>query len=165
MQFAGTVLYVDHVPEVVDFYKRAFALPLRFYDESLEFAELETGGSLLAVASHSLGELLMPNGYSRPSNGHPTGVEIAFFTDDVPAAFSKAIAEGAAPIAEPKRMPWGLTVAYVRAPGHHDRLFRTAAEDLITLRVGDDRSPTHDIPKAALLFARDGLGYGMGLVG
>ena len=116
MQFGGTVLYVDHVPAVVDFYRRAFGLELRFFDEALGFAELETGGSTLAIAAHSLGVMLMPDGYSRPADGRPAGIEIAFLTDDVPAAFAKAIAEGAAPVAAPKRMPWGLEVAYVRAP-------------------------------------------------
>jgi lactoylglutathione lyase len=116
MQFGGTVLYVDHVTPVVDFYRRAFGLGLRFYDEALGFAELETGGFPLAIAAHSLGEMLMPTGYSRPADGRPAGVEIAFLTRDVPASFAKAIAEGASPITSPKRMPWGLEVAYVRAP-------------------------------------------------
>jgi lactoylglutathione lyase len=116
MQFAGTVLYVDHVSPVVDFYRRAFGLALRFYDEALGFAELETGGSTLAIAAHSLGEMLMPNEYSRPADGRPVGVEIVFLTRDVPASFAKAITEGASPITSPKRMPWGLEVAYVRAP-------------------------------------------------
>ena len=116
VQFGGTVLYVDHVSPVVDFYRRAFGLALRFYDEALGFAELETGGSTLAIAAHSLGEMLMPNEYSRPADGRPVGVEIAFLTCDVPGSFAKAIAEGASPIASPKRMPWGLEVAYVRAP-------------------------------------------------
>ena len=116
MKFAGTVLYVDAVSATVDFYRRAFGFELRYFDEALGFAELETGGPLLAIAAHSLGELLMPNEYLRPSGGRPAGVEIAFFSIDVPASFAKAIAEGAAPIAPPKRMPWGLEVAYVRAP-------------------------------------------------
>jgi len=116
MQFGGTVLYVDEVSAVVDFYRRAFGLELRFFDEALGFAEFETGGSTLAVAAHSLGEMLMPGGYSRPADGRPSGVEIAFLTGDVPASFANAIAEGATPITAPRRMPWGLQVAYVRAP-------------------------------------------------
>ena len=116
MQFGGTVLYVDHVQAVVDFYRRAFGLELRFFDEALGFAELETGGSCLAIAAHSLGEMLMPNGYQRSADGRPTGVEIAFLTDDVPVAFTRAIAEGASPVSAPRQMPWGLEVAYVRAP-------------------------------------------------
>lgn len=100
----------------MNFYGRAFGLSVRFYDEALGFAELETGGSTLAVASHSLGEMLMPGGYSRPDDGGPAGVEIAFLTGDVPASYSKAITEGASAVAAPKRMPWGLVVAYARAP-------------------------------------------------
>ena len=116
MQFAGTVLYVDEVSAVVDFYLRAFDWKLRFFDEALGFAELETGGSTLAIAAHSLGELLMQEGYVRTADGKPAGVEIAFLTVDVATSFAKAIAEGALPITAPKRMPWGLEVAYVRAP-------------------------------------------------
>jgi uncharacterized glyoxalase superfamily protein PhnB len=116
IQFGGTVLYVDEVSPVVGFYRRAFGLGLRFFDETLGFAELETGGSTLGIAAHSLGEMLMPDAYSRPADGHLAGVEIAFITRDVPASFAKAIMEGARPIAPPKRMPWGLEVAYVRAP-------------------------------------------------
>jgi predicted enzyme related to lactoylglutathione lyase len=116
MQFGATVLYVDDVAEVVEFYRRAFGLELRFYDEVLGFAELETGSTTLAIASHSLGEMLMPGAYSRPSDGRPAGVEIAFLTTDVSASFAKAVAEGASPITPPRTMPWGLEVAYVRAP-------------------------------------------------
>lgn len=116
MRFCATVLYVNDVSAAIDFYTRAFGLTLRFRDETLGFAELETGGSVLAIASHSLGEFLMPGVYSPAEGGQPAGVEIAFLTADVPAAFAKLIAEGAAPLAVPKRMPWGLQVAYARAP-------------------------------------------------
>lgn len=57
----------------------------------------------------------MPGGYVRSDSGQPFGVEIAFITLDVPAAFAKAVSEGAVAIAEPKVMPWGATVAYVRS--------------------------------------------------
>jgi len=94
--------------------ERAFGLELRFFDEALGLAELETGGSTLAIAAHSLGEMVMPNGYMRPADGQPAGVEIAFLTRDVSGSFAKAMAEEASPITEPRRMPWGLEVAYVR---------------------------------------------------
>lgn len=116
MQFGATVLYVDDVLAAVDFYRRAFGFSLRFHDETLGFAELENGGPVLALASHALGEMLMPGEYMRPPDGRPAGVEIAFLTSDVPAGFTRALAEGAAPVAQPRRMPWGLEVAYVRAP-------------------------------------------------
>jgi len=116
MKFAGTVLYVDDVNAVVDFYGRAFGLKVRFSDEALGYTELEMGASILAIASHALGEMLMPDHYRRPIDGQHASIEIGFLTDDVPAAFAKAIAEGATQITPPRRMPWGLEVAYVRAP-------------------------------------------------
>ena len=115
MKFAGTVLYVDDVPAVMDFYRLVFGLETRFYDEALQFAELETGSAPLMIASHQLGEMLMPVQYRRPEDGQPCGVEVAFMTSDVPAAFAKAVEAGAVALAEPKAMPWGATVAYVRS--------------------------------------------------
>jgi predicted enzyme related to lactoylglutathione lyase len=116
MRFGGTVLYVDDVHATADFYRRAFGLGLRFFDQELGFAELETGSSVLAIASHSLGEFLMPGEYTRPAEGRPAGVEIAFLTSDVPATYDKALSEGATAVASPRCMPWGLEVAYIRGP-------------------------------------------------
>ena len=116
MQLAATVLYVDDVSSTVDFYQRAFGLNLHFSDEALGFAELKHGDATLAIAAHSLGEMLMPGHYERPADGRPAGIEIAFLTTDVPTAFAKILSEGAESIAPPRRMPWGLEVAYVRAP-------------------------------------------------
>ena len=39
--------------------------------------------------------------------------EIAFSTEDVPAAYEKALSSGAKAIKEPEQKPWGQTVAYV----------------------------------------------------
>jgi hypothetical protein len=108
MQFGGTVLYVEEVSPVVDFYRRAFGLEVRFFDETLGFAELDTGGSTLAIAAHSLGEMLMQDGYSRPTDGHPAGVEIAFITREVPASFTKAITEGRGPSQRQSECPGAL---------------------------------------------------------
>jgi uncharacterized glyoxalase superfamily protein PhnB len=90
-------------------------LETRFYDPVLQFAELETGSAPLAIASHSLGEMLMPGQYRRPEDGQPSSVEVAFIASDVAAAFAKAVEAGAVALAKPKVMPWGATVAYVRS--------------------------------------------------
>src|SRR5262245_56526151 len=120
MRLAGPCLCVDDVPAVLDFYRRAFGLGTRFFDEALQFAELDTGGPpgtppVLAFASHQCGEVLMPGRYVRPAGGGTSGVEVAFYTADVPAAFARAVGAGAVVLAEPKVMPWGQTVAYVRS--------------------------------------------------
>ena len=116
LEFGSTVIYVDDdVPGVLEFYRRAFGLETRFYDATYEFGELETGGPSLAFAIHRTGEWLMPGGYQRPEGGRPSGVEVAFFTADVAAAFQRAIDAGAVAVAAPKVLPWGQTVAYVRS--------------------------------------------------
>ena len=114
VKLGGTALYVENVRLALDFYGRAFGLKTRFFDEALQYGELETGEVVIAFASHELGEMLMPGAYLRPPNGQPAGAEIAFFVPDVPAAFARAIAAGAIALAHPKTMSWGATVAYLR---------------------------------------------------
>jgi len=133
MHFGGTALHVDEVSAVVDFYRRAFGLGLRFFDETLGFAELDTGGSTLAIAAQSLGEMLMPNRYVRPADGRPVDVEIAFLTRDVPASFAKAIAEGATPIAAALRLRMSgpqkvRSLASLNRPPRRNKLPNVAAD-------------------------------------
>ncbi len=116
VKFAGTALYVDDVRAVLDFHRRAFGFETKFFDESLQCGEVETGSESLTVASHQTGEMLMPGKYLRPEGGgQVSGVELAFVTPDVPAAFARAVGAGAVALAEPKVLPWGWTVAYVRS--------------------------------------------------
>ena len=46
----------------------------------------------------------------------PLGTELAFTTDDVPAALARAAVAGATVVAEPVVEPWGQTVACARDP-------------------------------------------------
>jgi uncharacterized glyoxalase superfamily protein PhnB len=121
----STVLYVDDVPKVLEFYERAFGIQAEFVDLDValpgrepegcyQFASLKVEGGNLQCATHDLGRLLMPS-YSRPPTGQPSGVEIAFFAPDVSAAYHRAVQAGAQGVAEPKEMPWGQTVAYVQS--------------------------------------------------
>jgi len=114
-KFGGTAIYVDDVSATLDFYRRALGFETRFFDEALQYGELDTGSTTLAFASHQLGAMLMPGAYAGPETGQPSGVEVAFLTSDVQAAFLRAVAAGATPLAEPKVMPWGATGAYLRA--------------------------------------------------
>ena len=45
----------------------------------------------------------------------PFGMELAFITEDVEAAFDKAIAHGALSVKIPEAKPWGQIVGSVRA--------------------------------------------------
>jgi len=116
MKFGYTIIYVDSVPEALKFYKDAFGFETRFLHESGQYGELETGNTTLAFASHSLGEMNIGGRYQKtnPSTA-PLGVELAFITEDVDKAYTKAISAGAVSMAAPSKKPWGQVVAYVRA--------------------------------------------------
>jgi predicted enzyme related to lactoylglutathione lyase len=117
MRFAYTIAYVRDVESSVAFYEQAFGLQRRFVDESGQYAEMETGETTLAFASDELGASNLPGGFRRNDPAElPAGLEIAFVTEDVDAAFRSVLEAGATNVAEPKTKPWGQIVAYVRDP-------------------------------------------------
>jgi lactoylglutathione lyase len=116
MKFGYTIVYVASVAEALTFYKNAFGFETRFLHESGDYGELETGETVLAFASHELGEMNLDGQYQKNDiSTAPLGIELAFVADDVAAAYSKAIAAGAVAIKAPATKPWGQVVAYVRA--------------------------------------------------
>jgi lactoylglutathione lyase len=117
MKFRFTIVYVDDVPQTLEFYRRAFGFGTRFLHESKQYGELDTGDCALAFASHALGEMNLLSGYAKLANMQPpAGIEVGFETNDVQAAYDRAISKGATSAAEPAEKPWGQTVAWVRAP-------------------------------------------------
>ena len=116
MKFGYTIVYVSSVTETLAFYKKAFGFETRFLHESGQYGELDTGETVLAFASHAMGEINLGGQYQKTDpNVAPLGVELAFITDDVASAYTKAVAAGAASIAPPTEKPWGQVVAYIRA--------------------------------------------------
>jgi lactoylglutathione lyase len=113
MRFGYTILYVRNVKTSVEFYERAFGLERRLLHDSGQYAELETGATALAFASHELAGENVP-GHS--ASAHPGGFEVCFVTEDVAAGYQLAVDGGAEPVSEPARKPWGQDVAYVRDP-------------------------------------------------
>ena len=116
MKFGYTIVYVTSVVDTLRFYQDAFGFETRFLHESGEYGELETGATVLAFASHAMGYLNLGGAYQKtdPATA-PLGVALAFVTDDVAAAYAKALAAGAYAIKPPLEKPWGQTVAYVRS--------------------------------------------------
>lgn len=114
VRFAWTILYVDDVRAGLDFYTRAFGLPVKFLHEAGDFGELDTGGTSLALCARSL----LESQGKRPGrpDPHAASQEIAFTVADVPAAVERAVTAGATLIQAPEVMPWGQTVAYVADP-------------------------------------------------
>jgi lactoylglutathione lyase len=112
MKLRYTILYVEDVAESLSFYETAFNLARKMLHESGDYGELDTGATSLSFSSLRLMAELGKNP-ARPERGRPS-FEIAFETDDVGAAYARAIAAGAQPVQDPEDMPWGQTTAYVR---------------------------------------------------
>lgn len=116
MKFGYTIVYVSSVADALTFYKDAFGFETRFLHESGQYGELNTGETVLAFASHEMGEMNLDGRYQKTDlNAMPLGVELAFVTDDVALAYANAVAAGAVSIKEPITKPWGQVVAYVRS--------------------------------------------------
>ena len=114
MIFRYAILYVADVPATLAFYSAAFGIPAGFLHDSGDYGELQTGHTRLAFSSirlmRTLGKDVAATPPALPS------FEIAFETDDVPAALARALAAGAELVQDVSRMDWGQTTAYVRAP-------------------------------------------------
>ncbi len=114
MKLGYTIIYVENVVKTIEFYQKAFGIKLRFLHESNEYAEMETGETTLSFASNSMAER---NGFAIRENSAKdiaAGFEIAFVTDNPKENYAKAIKNGAFPISEPTKKPWGQVVSYVR---------------------------------------------------
>jgi lactoylglutathione lyase len=110
------IVYVPDVAAAIEFYETAFGLERTFIAEDASFGELNTGETKLAFASEQMGDSHFDGGFRRPDPDQPFNVEVALIFDDPEAAFTRAVETGASPLVEPKRMPWGQVVAYVRDP-------------------------------------------------
>jgi lactoylglutathione lyase len=107
------ILYVPHVGNAVEFYERAFGLVRKFIHESGQYAELETGATVLAFSDETD---VPPRESIEPNRAHKkaAAVEIALTVQDVATAFARAVAAGAHPVVHPLEKPWGQTISYVR---------------------------------------------------
>lgn len=115
LQFATAVIYAEDVATTVTFYERATGLTPSYFDRELGFALLGPEQSV-AIASHAAGALMVEAGYASVYSARVRGVELAFWTTDVAAAFEAAVRAGATALTPPRVMPWGQTVAYAEAP-------------------------------------------------
>lgn len=116
MKYGYTIVYVPSVEETLEFYKKAFGFKTKFIHESKAYGELDTGETTLAFASHEIGDMNLGGEYLKANiDDKPLGVELAFVTEDVSAAYNKAVSAGATVIKEPEEKPWGQVVGYVRA--------------------------------------------------
>ena len=111
MIFRYTILYVEDVAASLAFYERAFAMERGFLHESGDYGELVTGATKLAFSSVKLMRTLGKTP-GKPAPETPV-FEIAFETEDVYAAYTRALAAGAQPVQEVRSELWGQMTCYV----------------------------------------------------
>ena len=118
MKFGYTILYVQDVIATVEFYEVVFGFKRKYVhsDEPFagQYAEMETGGTVLGFAAHELAKLNGAKLAAPLPVGQSPAMEVCFVTDDVRAAYKQAIEGGAESVGEPKERPWGQTVCHVR---------------------------------------------------
>lgn len=116
MKFRYALVYVQDVAAALRFYEAAFGLKTRFLAEGGQYGELEVDGPVsLGFVGNAQASSNLPDGFAaNDPKARPGGFEIGLVTDDVQAAFAKAVKAGAQPAASPATKPWGQVVAYVR---------------------------------------------------
>lgn len=114
MIYRYTIIYVASVPETLKFYEAAFGFQTGFLHEGGDYGELITGDTKLAFSSHALMATIGKDVAVQPPE--KPSYELAFETIDVAAALIRATAAGAVLVKPVTEMPWGQTLAYVRAP-------------------------------------------------
>ena len=114
MKFGYALFYVDDVEKTMNFYYDAFGLTKGFLHESGQYGEMVTGETKIGFVGHAVASL---NGFDYQKinlSEKPIPFEIAFVTQDVSAAYQKAIAAGASALSSPASKPWGQVVSYVK---------------------------------------------------
>ena len=112
MKLGYVILYVPDVAASMAFYESAFGLTRRMLTPEGDYGELSTGETTLSFARE---DLAGSHGFTFTHQRAPArpAFETALVCEDVPAAFSRAVAVGAAVLGAPAKKPWGQTVAYV----------------------------------------------------
>ena len=115
MKLGYTILYVQSVTDTVAFYERAFGLERGMLTPFHEYGELKTGDTKLAFAANSFAKTLTGVAVEEAAPGKAAPpLELGLVTDEVEAAFAKAVEAGAIAVKKPERKPWGQLVGYVR---------------------------------------------------
>jgi len=115
IKYAYTILYVDDVPQTIEFYTKAFGFEQKFLTPENDYGEIITGTTTLAFANIQLGKSNFTKGFKKSDlKEKPFGIELAFTTTDVDKVIETAINNGALLLEETVTKPWGQKVGYLR---------------------------------------------------
>lgn len=113
-RLGNIIFYVKDVTKTMDFFEKAFGIPIAFIDPSGHYGQMDTGSTALGFASLELAGHNLSQKFSPIQTKELPGCEISFVSKDVHHSLEKAIQAGAELIASPEEKPWGQVVAYVR---------------------------------------------------
>ena len=119
MDLTSTFVWVVDVPAAARFYQDAFGLTPTVLEENPGRgwrAEFPTGAGGFSLAD-TVELSVLGIAAALPVDGpEPAAFQLTFLTDDVADAHDRAVRAGASSLAPPTEMPWGQTIARVRAP-------------------------------------------------
>lgn len=117
MKFGYVILYVEQVVDSLTFYTKAFRFPRRMITPEKDYGELQSGETVIAFASITLGDMNFKKGFQASTLAErPYGMTLTFVTESIQEDFEKAIAAGAKQEVALAEKPWGQTVGYLRDP-------------------------------------------------
>lgn len=110
-------LCVEDLDGMLAFYRDAFGLKVKFVHESGQYAEMDTGSTVLAFSQTGLAASLIPCGYEKASlTRKPGNILIGLEPEDVKETLRAALSHGATLVADVELKPWGWLSAMVRDP-------------------------------------------------
>lgn len=84
IKFSHTIFYIKDIQRALVFYKDAFGFLPKFIHESNQYAELDTGATVIAFAAEAVGDMNLPDGYIHNDiKERPLACEIVFTVEDV----------------------------------------------------------------------------------
>ena len=115
MKLGYTIMYVESVADTIAFYERAFGFERGMVTPTNEYGELKTGDTRLAFAANAFVKTLTSVAFEEAGAAKAAPpMELGLVTNEVEAAFAKAVAAGATAVKAPEKKPWGQLVGYVR---------------------------------------------------
>ena len=115
MKLGYLILYVDDVPTTLAAWEAAFGLERRFLHDDGNYAELATGDTVISLAETGFGRDHFSDPTTRAMfDRAPSRFEVGFVSEDVPAAWARAVEQGMTAVVEPVEKPWGQVVGWVR---------------------------------------------------
>ena len=117
MRLDGFGLLVDNMAAMIRFYRDVLGFEIREPEDTSNVYLVKDGTLFLLYGRNDFEKLTHHRyDYVKGLNGHS---EIALYVDnfeEVDAAFSNAVANGAKPVLEPETEPWGQRTCYIADP-------------------------------------------------